>query len=522
MHSRRLLRRPALPLVALFYLSVFSAQLFGSSLQQFRTVFGTDVAMAGVGGLRGSGNGAIQLSGISGRVTGAYLYWHGPASTTSPTANDHVFINGIPVSGENIGLAHDNCWGLLVSHAYRADLTDIVSALGNGTYALTGLSNNTNGASLVVFFQDGDRSNDRDVVIFNGNDSNVPSIYDGRGWNFFFSGILWSSGSAQLALHVSDGQIFADAALFLNGRTLAAAGPIFQGDSVPSDNSGPNGQGALWDLRVFDITSFLSPGSNSLSFSTGPFGDCLSLVAALIDLPAGTAPGERLTVDPMTPSNCVGAPQSLTAHLSGDAGVPIPGQLVTFQVRSGPNAGKVLTAVTDATGDAAVSYSSELAGTDQWQICTSRNGQDLCGFAWVEWKNCSQPPNVSQAVAAPDCLFPPNHQFVPVIITGVTDPDGDPVTITVTGVSSDEPTATILGAGGMHHVPDAIGVGTANVSLRAERSGAGDGRVYQITFVASDSRGRTSTGTVRVGVPHDQKRGSCPAIDSGQRYDATQ
>lgn len=48
----------------------------------------------------------------------------------------------------------------------------------------------------------------------------------------------------------------------------------------------------------------------------------------------------------------------------------------------------------------------------------------------------------------------------------------------------------------------------------------GDGRVYEIFFEASDGRGKTCTGTVKVGVPHDQGRGR-PAVDDGQRFDST-
>jgi len=40
------------------------------------------------------------------------------------------------------------------------------------------------------------------------------------------------------------------------------------------------------------------------------------------------------------------------------------------------------------------------------------------------------------------------------------------------------------------------------VQLRAERSGTGDGRVYRISFTASDGKDNCS-GTVFVGVPHD-------------------
>ena len=134
----------------------------------------------------------------------------------------------------------------------------------------------------------------------------------------------------------------------------------------------------------------------------------------------------------------------------------------------------------------------------------------------------NQPPNVTDAYPSIDCLWPPNHKFVDITIEGVTDPDGDVVTITITNITSDEPTASIKGAGGDKHAPDASGVGTDTASLRAERSGTGNGRVYEITFVASDGIAET-VGNVTVCVPHDY-RGKCVCgnIDDGQIYDATE
>jgi hypothetical protein len=134
----------------------------------------------------------------------------------------------------------------------------------------------------------------------------------------------------------------------------------------------------------------------------------------------------------------------------------------------------------------------------------------------------NRPPDCFQAYADPGCLWPPNHKFVQVSIMGVTDPDGDPVSITVTGITSDEPTASDEGSGGAKHAPDASGVGTSTASIRAERSGNGDGRVYVISFTASDGKGGVSAGTVSVKVPHDKSSKDCTAIDSGQNYDATQ
>lgn len=142
-------------------------------------------------------------------------------------------------------------------------------------------------------------------------------------------------------------------------------------------------------------------------------------------------------------------------------------------------------------------------------------------------ENCiieNKPPDCSAAYAFPGCLWPPNHQYpmMPVNIIGVTDPDGDAVTLTITGITSDEPTATIRGAGGPMFSPDASGVGTSSAMIRAERSGLKDGRVYVINFTADDGKvNGTCGGSVVVNVPHDMRSPDCRAIDSGQKYDAT-
>ncbi|MDH5713841.1 MAG: hypothetical protein OEY83_07905, partial [Candidatus Bathyarchaeota archaeon] len=149
-------------------------------------------------------------------------------------------------------------------------------------------------------------------------------------------------------------------------------------------------------------------------------------------------------------------------------------------------------------------------------------GESYAGYVWADLTHFSlyglaalpgnRPPDVSNAYPSIEYLWPPNHRFVDVTIEGVTDPDGDEVTITILSITSDEPTAK--------HAPDAYGVGTDTVSLRAERSGSGNGRVYVITFIANDGRGGEAIGTVKVYVPHDQR--GCICIDDGQKYDATE
>jgi hypothetical protein len=57
------------------------------------------------------------------------------------------------------------------------------------------------------------------------------------------------------------------------------------------------------------------------------------------------------------------------------------------------------------------------------------------------------------------------------------------------------------------------------LSLRAERSGSGDGRAYRIVFGVSDANGASCDGVVRVGVPHDRRAGRV-AVESPAVYDS--
>jgi len=131
-------------------------------------------------------------------------------------------------------------------------------------------------------------------------------------------------------------------------------------------------------------------------------------------------------------------------------------------------------------------------------------------------QNVNDPPACQRAQATPSLLWPPNHKLVPVAITGVTDPNGGRVTTRITAVTQDEP---VKGLGDGDTSPDAVLQGSS-VLLRAERSGAGNGRLYRLQFMASDEDGGTCTGSVDVQVPKSLKQ-AVPVMDSGQLYDST-
>lgn len=104
-------------------------------------------------------------------------------------------------------------------------------------------------------------------------------------------------------------------------------------------------------------------------------------------------------------------------------------------------------------------------------------------------------------------LWPPNHEMhVVTIAANASDDSGGPVTLAVTVESSDLPDAD----GDGNTIPDYAILddgnadGTIRLSLRAERAGKGDGRVYTITITATDEAGNSSTCEVEIRAPHSK------------------
>ncbi len=130
--------------------------------------------------------------------------------------------------------------------------------------------------------------------------------------------------------------------------------------------------------------------------------------------------------------------------------------------------------------------------------------------SWMFGRN--RAPVVSAAAVNPVTLSPVDGELHLVTLRGIGDPDGDAVTLTITGITQDEaPEALSRNRNAL------VGPGPDQVRLRAQRALFGDGRVYRISFRATDASGATSMGSVLVGVAAP---GGGPATDSGQKFDA--
>jgi len=205
-----------------------------------------------------------------------------------------------------------------------------------------------------------------------------------------------------------------------------------------------------------------------------------------------------VTVEDTTPPEIV-CPADIVVECSSHGGTPADDpQLVPFF--EGVSATD-LCDDTPAISDDAPGF-FDLGETVVTFTATDASGNEASCTATVTVVDTT-PPEIAVAVD-PSVLWPPNHKLVwieaTVEVTDICDPDP---TFVLTSITSDEEDNG-LGDGDF---PDDIQdeeLGTADVSfrLRSERSGPGDGRVYTITYTASDISGNTADGVVEVRVPH--------------------
>jgi hypothetical protein len=71
----------------------------------------------------------------------------------------------------------------------------------------------------------------------------------------------------------------------------------------------------LWDNKSYDITALLTPGDNTVTLTGGGAADCVSLIVAGVNLPAGAAPSQPPTTEPPTTEPPAPAPAATPASV---------------------------------------------------------------------------------------------------------------------------------------------------------------------------------------------------------------
>ena len=111
------------------------------------------------------------------------------------------------------------------------------------------------------------------------------------------------------------------------------------------------------------------------------------------------------------------------------------------------------------------------------------------------------PPQIN-GTANPSTLWSPDHKYVEVSVNVTAYDICDPSPkITFMSITSNEPDNSV---GDGNTVNDIIIINDFIFNLRAERSGTDSGRIYTITYKATDVSGNCAMTTVAVEVPHNQ------------------
>jgi hypothetical protein len=310
----------------------------------------------------------------------------------------------------------------------------------------------------------------------------------------------------------------------------AVATPVATGGTFTYDGTAHDGACAVTGVNGESLAGTISYSSGGAPVNAGSYtvtcsfaGDANYAAASdeaaiTVDPAAASVTADSYTRSYLAPDPTFGgtvsgfvAADGITAtYSSPGAGSQVPGVYPTVPTLVDPNGRLGNYAVTSTNGTLTI--------TNTAPVCTT-------------------------ATAQPASIWPPNHKLVPITISGYTDLDGGPLAIVIDSIFQDEPTNT---ASDGNTAIDGSGIGTDTAWVRAERmgkswkgpksgkgsskskksgkngksdKGGGNGRVYHITFTVTDSLGLTCTGTVTVGVPHDQS-GLAP-VDDGPVYDST-
>jgi hypothetical protein len=304
------------------------------------------------------------------------------------------------------------------------------------------------------------------------------------------------------------------------GYGSAAGFTDLTGPATSLTINGPAGTnqtaGVLYDLAALNFTS-VNPAQGGIIFGSVivPTNAAADLLAGLNYLTIGTATnsaGEiRGQLVPLGPT--VSCPDPITVQCASQAKLSV---LVSspagnaMKVVWSVNGWKVKTNLIPAGSpptETNVVFCAELPwGTNLVQVVATDSATSSASCATTVTVVDTNPPAIKDAWAWPNILWPPNHQMVTVIVNAMVTDKCSPTTWNIIKVQSSEP---VNGLGDGDTAPDWQITGNHTVSLRAERSGTGPGRVYTITLQATDAAGNVSMPkTVTVTVPKSPGKSS--------------
>jgi hypothetical protein len=266
--------------------------------------------------------------------------------------------------------------------------------------------------------------------------------------------------------------------------------------------------GAPYDVSS-QVTAFDTCSDVGIGFAPAPanypLGDTVVTVTATDNSFNQSTDTMTVTVQDTTPPDLT-VPANISVECNALGGVSINDDAIQAFL-AGASATDIVDANPVITNDAPGTF--PLGDTMVTFTATDFSGNAASIAATVTVTDTT-PPDLSLSVS-PAMLWPPNHKMIPIGIsvaaTDICDPN--PVVELVLVESSEgdlidtfDPaidTTEVIGKKG-----NDIQLVDGQLYLRAERSGKSSGRVYTITYEATDASGNTATETATVTVPHNQ------------------
>jgi PBP1b-binding outer membrane lipoprotein LpoB len=259
--------------------------------------------------------------------------------------------------------------------------------------------------------------------------------------------------------------------------------------NITVEASGAAGAVATFAATATDAVGVTSFTSSAASGSTFPIGTTTVKLTAK-DAAGNSASGSfTITVsDTTAPALTVPASQVLEATSAA-------GATATFAATATDAVG-----VTSLTSSAASGSTFSIGTTTVTVIAKDAANNTSSGSFTVTVRDTTAPV-ISSLTASSTSLWPPNHKMVAITLTPVASDAVGVTSLKIIGATSNEPDN---GLGDGDTAGDIEITGALTLNLRAERSGAGNGRVYTITVEAKDAAGNATTKTVTVSVPKSQ------------------
>lgn len=281
--------------------------------------------------------------------------------------------------------------------------------------------------------------------------------------------------------------------------SVVALPPTVSSTSFPVSWAGSDPGAGIQDFSVFvsdnggPFTAFQTNTTASSATFTGQPGHTYAFYSIARDL-VGNVESPKTNAEATTAVLADTTPPVIIPHLVGVLGANgwyLGDVGISWDVTD-PESG-----VASSSGCSPTNLIADTAGVTL--TCLPTNGVGLSASKSVSLKLDRVEPPIS-CTATPNTIWPPNGNMIHVNVpVNVTDSLSGPAGFKLTSILSNEP-----GAGQV----EGFTPGTASTSglLKAERLGAGTGRVYTLTYEGSDKAGNTATCTTTVTVPHDQRQ----------------